>query len=81
MKYLVAAMFLMMAFAAPALADRDLEAEKREAVQQEAAQKAAAARQAEAQKKKNAAMEKANAAMGKHLTDAQRKALGMPPAK
>jgi hypothetical protein len=32
MKYLVAAMFLMMAFAAPALADRDLEAEKREAV-------------------------------------------------
>lgn len=79
MKQLMTALFVMLAFATPALAELNEEAEKRADAQREAAKQAAAARQAEVQKKKNEAMEKANAAMGKHLTDAQRKALGMPP--
>lgn len=64
---------------APAFADMDVEMEKREAAKREAAKQAEAAKQREMQQMKNDAAARANAAMNKHLTDAQRKALGMPP--
>jgi hypothetical protein len=61
-------------------ADMDVELEKREAAKREAAKQVEAAKQREMQQMKSDAAAKANAEMNKHLTDAQRKALGMPPA-
>jgi hypothetical protein len=63
-----------------ALADMDVEQEKRDAAAREAAQKAQAEKQREIEKMKGDSAARANAAMNKHLTDAQRKALGLPPA-
>lgn len=64
----------------PVLADTDLESEKREAAQRAAAQKAEAEKQRMKEQMKGDAAAKANAAMSKHLTDAQQKALGLSPA-
>jgi hypothetical protein len=64
-------------------ADMDVEQEKRDAVKREAAQKAEAERKHEMQQNKTQAEARANAEMEKHLkglTDAQRKAMGLPPA-
>ena len=80
MKRLLAVTFITLAFVTPAFAELDVEGEKRIDAQREAAKQAATAKQAEAQRQKNEAMEKANAAMNKRLTEAQRKALGLPPA-
>ncbi|UVT17803.1 MAG: hypothetical protein H8K04_09855 [Nitrospira sp.] len=72
MKRLSTMMFIALAFVTPAFAEMGMEAEK--------CLDTRSAKQAEAQRQKNEAMAKANAAMSKHLTEAQRKALGLPPA-
>ncbi len=80
MKHILVLVLFMLLPCTLVLADMDMELEKREAAKREAAKQAEAAKQQDMQRMKSEAAAKANAKMNKHLTDAQRKALGLPPA-
>lgn len=80
MKRILALTLLMLLPCTLVLADMDAELEKREAAKREAAKQAETAKQQDMLRMKYAAAAKANAEMNKHLTDAQRKALGLPPS-
>ena len=80
MRRILTLVLLAMLAGMPAFADMDVEAEKHEAAQRAAAQRADAERQRAKEQMKGDAAAKTNAAMSKHLTEAQRKALGLPPA-